>query len=55
MSDDSITISLQAPLFSGEEEEWPEFIVMLQAFLVTKRCAEAILTYFKFKSDYYGG
>ena len=27
MSDDSMTINLQAPVFSGKEDEWLEFIV----------------------------
>ena len=33
--------------FSGKEEEWLEFILKFQAFLVTKECAEAIQTNFK--------
>ena len=42
MSDDRMMINLQAPVFSGKEEEWPEFIVKFQAFLVTKGCAKGI-------------
>ena len=49
MIDDSMTINLQAPIFSGKEEEWPEFIVKFQALLVTKRCTEEIKTNFKSK------
>ena len=41
MSDDTMTINLQAPVFYGKEEEWPEFIVKFQAFLAIK-CTEAI-------------
>ena len=47
MSDNRMTINLQAPVISGKEEEWPEFTVKFQAFLVTKECAEAIQTNFK--------
>ena len=39
-----MTTNLQAPIFNGKEEEYPEFIVKLQAFLVMKGCAEAIQT-----------
>ena len=42
MSDDTMMINLQAPVFNGKEEEWPEFIVNFQAFLATKGCAEVI-------------
>ena len=49
MSDNSMTNNLQAPVFSGKEEEWPEFIVKFQAFLATKGCTEAIQTNFKSK------
>ena len=49
MSDNAMTINLQAPVFNGKEEEWPKFIVKFQAFLATKGCAEAIQTNFKSK------
>ena len=49
MSDDNMTINLQAPIFSGKEEEWPEFNVKLQAYLATKGCTDAIQTNFKSK------
>ena len=49
MSDDSITINLQAPVFSGKEGEWLESIVKFHAFLATKGCAEVIQTNFKSK------
>ena len=42
MSDDSRTINLQDPVFSGKEEKWPEFIVKFKAFLATKGCTEMI-------------
>ena len=29
MSDNTMTINLQAPVFSGKEEEWLDFIVKL--------------------------
>ena len=49
MSDNAMTINLQAPVFNGKEEEWPEFIVKFQAFLMMKGCAEVIQTNFKSK------
>ena len=49
MSDDSMTINLQAPVFSGKEEEWLESIVKFQAFLGTKVYTEVIQTNFKSK------
>ena len=49
MSDNAMTINLQAPVFNGKEEEWSEFIVKFQAFLVMKGCTEAIQTNFKSK------
>ena len=49
ISDDSITINLQAPVFHGQEEEWPEFIGKFQAFLVINGYAEVIQTNFKSK------
>ena len=49
MSDDAMTINLQAPVFNGKEEEWLEFIVNFQTFLVMKGRAEAIQTNFKSK------
>ena len=42
-------INLQAPAFSGEKEEWSEFIVKFQTFLVMKGCTEAIQTNLKSK------
>ena len=42
-------INLQALVFNGKEEEWLEFIVKFQAFLVMKGCAEVIQTNFKSK------
>ena len=42
MSDNNMTITLQAPVFSGKVQEWTEFIVRLQAFLAMKGCTEAI-------------
>ena len=44
-----MTFNLQAPVFHGKEEEWPEFVVKFQAFLATKGCAKAIETNFKSK------
>ena len=41
--------NLQAPVFNGEEEEWQEFIVKFQAFLMTKGFIEMIKTNFKSK------
>ena len=49
MSDDAMTINLQAPVFNGEEEEGPDFIVKFQAFLAIKGCTEVIQTNFKSK------
>ena len=49
MSADAMTINLQAPVFNGKKEEWPEFIVMLQAFLAIKGFADVIQTNFKSK------
>ena len=46
MSDDTMTIYLQTPVFN---DEWPEFIVKFQEFLVTKGCAEATQINFKSK------
>ena len=49
MSDNSMTINLQAPVFSGKEEERPEFIVKFQAFLRMNGYAEVIQPNFKSK------
>ena len=49
MSDEIMTISLSASIFSGKEEEWPELIVKFQAYLATKGYTEAVQTNFKSK------
>ena len=49
MSDNTMTINLQAPVFHCKEEEWPKFIVKFQAFLAMKGCAEVDQTNFKSK------
>ena len=47
MSNNAMPINLQAPVFNGIVKEWPEFILMFQAFLVMKGCSEMIQTNFK--------
>ena len=32
MNNDSMIINLWAPIFSGKDDEWPEFIVKFEAF-----------------------
>ena len=49
MSDNSMTINLQAPVFSAKEEEWMEFIVKCQEFLAMKGCVAVIQANFKSK------
>ena len=49
MSDDAMMINLQAPVFNGEEEKWPEFIMKSLAFLAMKECAGVIQINFKSK------
>ena len=47
MSDNAVTINLQASVFHDKEEEWLEFIEKFQTFLVMRGCPEVIKTNFK--------
>ena len=49
MSDNTMTINLQAPFVNGNEDELLEFIIKFQAFLATKGCSEVIQTNFMSK------